>query len=67
MYFESFSAFLQMGQHGYYVWLAYGLSFLLLFGLVMYSRLNRLTTIKQIRRLQRRSDVVNDHRPNPAG
>ena len=26
MAFESFSAFLKMGEHGLYVWLAYGLA-----------------------------------------
>ncbi|MCB1614743.1 MAG: heme exporter protein CcmD [Pseudomonadales bacterium] len=30
MYFESFSAFIAMGGHGFYVWSAYLLSMLLL-------------------------------------
>lgn len=30
MYFESFSDFLNMGGHGLYVWMAYGLSAVLL-------------------------------------
>lgn len=30
MYFDSFYAFLQMGQHGPYVWSAYGISLVLI-------------------------------------
>ena len=30
MYFDSFSAFLQMGEHGFYVWTSYGISAVLI-------------------------------------
>lgn len=30
MYFDSFAEFLQMGSHGFYVWLAYGTTFVVL-------------------------------------
>lgn len=35
--FDSFSDFLAMGNHGFYVWLAYGLTFLVLGGLAWHS------------------------------
>jgi heme exporter protein D len=36
MHFDSFSDFLAMGGYGFYIWLAYGLTYLLLIGLVVY-------------------------------
>ena len=30
MYFDSFSAFLQMGKYGFYVWTSYGISAVLI-------------------------------------
>ena len=30
MYFDTFAEFLQMGKHGFYVWLAYGATVLVL-------------------------------------
>tara|TARA_A100001391_G_scaffold134582_1_gene93367 strand:+ start:18015 stop:18230 length:216 start_codon:yes stop_codon:yes gene_type:complete len=32
MYFDSFADFLAMGDHGFYVWSAYGISALLIIG-----------------------------------
>lgn len=34
-YFDSFQAFLQMGGHGLYVWLSYGLTVLVLCGMIV--------------------------------
>lgn len=36
MHFESFSDFLAMGGYGFYIWLSYGLTYLLLVGLIGY-------------------------------
>ena len=36
MHFDSFSDFLAMGGYGFFIWLAYGLTYLLLVGLVVY-------------------------------
>lgn len=36
MHFDSFSDFLAMGGYGFFIWLAYGLTYLLLIGLVGY-------------------------------
>ncbi len=30
-YFETFSEFIQMGKHGLYVWLSYGISLIVIF------------------------------------
>ena len=37
MYFESLAAFWQMGGYALYVWLSFGISYVLLIGLVWYS------------------------------
>ncbi|BDX07707.1 heme exporter protein CcmD [Planctobacterium marinum] len=38
MQFSSFAEFFAMGGYGFYVWLAFGVSFLALFGLLWASR-----------------------------
>ena len=38
MYFDTFAEFLQMGKHGFYVWLAYGATGLVLLGSWMSAR-----------------------------
>ena len=37
MYFESLAAFWQMGGYALYVWLSFGITYLLLAGLTLYS------------------------------
>ncbi len=41
MFFDSFSAFLEMGGHGFYVWLSFGLTGLLIIGNVVHVRMAR--------------------------
>lgn len=54
MYFDSFSAFLQMGTHGPYVWSAYGI-FALLVGANLWLAHRRERVVKtEISRLMRR-------------
>ena len=54
MYFESFSAFLQMGQHGPYVWSAYGISLLLILSnVVLALRQGRRVRQQIVQRIQR--------------
>ena len=45
MHFESFEAFLRMGGHAFYVWLAYGATGAVLVGYTLYlrSKFRRLT------------------------
>ena len=54
MYFDSFSAFLQMGTHGPYVWSAYGISLLLVASNLWLARRRERLVREQLRRLQRR-------------
>lgn len=53
-HFESFSEFIQMGGHGFYVWLCYALVFgSVLFGL-WYAKSERTRTLKRLARNQAR-------------
>jgi heme exporter protein D len=54
MFFESFSEFFAMGRHGFYVWLSYGICFLVLAANVVAPMLKRKKLIEQQVRLQRR-------------
>ena len=54
MYFESFSAFLQMGTHGVYVWSAYGISTLLIGGNLWLAYRGHKKVREELRRLARR-------------
>ena len=38
MYFDSFDAFLRMGEHGLYVWMAYGATLLVLLSAFFITR-----------------------------
>ena len=38
MYFDSFAEFLRMGDHGLYVWVAYGFTLLVLLGAFFITR-----------------------------
>ena len=57
MAFDSWSAFLAMGGHGRYVWVAYGTTFALLAGLVLVSRWRHRRWLAQQRR-QHRQDAA---------
>ena len=56
--FETFADFLQMGKHGLYVWLSYGLA-LLIFGynIVSVALFKRQFFIKAKRRLRREENL----------
>ncbi|MDX1319426.1 MAG: heme exporter protein CcmD [Oceanospirillum sp.] len=54
MYFDSFSEFLNMGGHGLYVWMAYGLTAVLLTVNVVLPIMHKRQLIKeQARKLRR--------------
>ncbi|MBL4940641.1 MAG: heme exporter protein CcmD [Colwellia sp.] len=54
MQFETFSAFLDMGGYGFYVWLSYGISTALLLTLIFSSIMHHKQVLKNIaKRLQR--------------
>jgi heme exporter protein D len=54
MAFDSLSAFLAMGGHGPYVWSAWGLTALLLVGVVVHARAERRALLRDLRRRARR-------------
>lgn len=66
MAFESFSAFLQMGKHGFYVWLSYGvglLAFAAIWGHCVYSRAKIVAGVKALEaRRQRRKTAQKTER-----
>jgi heme exporter protein D len=51
MAFDSFSAFISMGNHGPYVWASYGVFFILLLVLVSWSLQRRRVAINACRQL----------------
>ena len=58
MQFESFSAFLSMGGYGFYVWLSFGVSTVLIVGLVVSSISAHQQVIKNIAIRQQREDKL---------
>ena len=59
MYFDSFSDFLQMGNHGLYVWSAYGLTTVVLLASLWYPIKRRKDLTRDyIRRTKRESGSV---------
>ena len=54
MYFDSFSEFFNMGGHGLYVWLAYGVSAVLLVINIVLPVMHKRQLVKEQARKQRR-------------
>ena len=50
MQFDSFSEFLAMGHHGLYVWMAYGLAFLIIILNWVLPVMKRKSTLKALAR-----------------
>lgn len=55
MAFESFNDFLAMGNHGFYVWLAYGLTFLILASLAWHSVSDHRSTLRELAAQRKRA------------
>ena len=58
MRFDSFSAFIDMGGYGFYVWLSYGVAAALLLVLVLSSIMGHKRTIKSIAQRKQREDKL---------
>jgi len=58
MQFDSFSAFLAMGGYGFYVWLSYGVTALLLVILLINSKSQNKAVIKHIIARQKRENKL---------
>ncbi|WDD98663.1 heme exporter protein CcmD [Thalassomonas actiniarum] len=54
MQFDSFSDFLHMGGYGFYVWLSYGVGFVLLLLLFLISKAQHNSVKQQIAKRQQR-------------
>lgn len=54
LFFDSFADFLAMGKHGFYVWLCYGITALVIVANVVAPIRQRKKLIDQQTRLQRR-------------
>ncbi len=57
--FESLSAFLQMGGHGVYVWMGYGVSLGILAWLALSPLSRRRTLLRQLARDIKRQEAIN--------
>lgn len=47
-YFHSIAEFLDMGGHGGYVWASFGITFLCVIGIIVYSKIQRNAAAKEI-------------------
>lgn len=54
MYFESFSDFIAMGNHGPYVWGAYGVTVIVIAGLLLTAARRKTQLTREIRQQARR-------------
>ena len=54
MFFQSWSDLIHMGGYGFYVWLSYGLSVLLIMALVIQSLMGKSAVLKSVKREQQR-------------
>jgi len=62
MQFDSFSAFLDMGGYGFYVWLSFGVSTVLILALIFSSLRGHTQAIKQIAIRQQREKKLHQLR-----
>ncbi|NRA59358.1 MAG: heme exporter protein CcmD [Psychrobium sp.] len=58
MHFSNFADFIDMGGYGFYVWLAYGITFGLLLILTLSSIFKRKSLFKEINAKQRRDEKL---------
>ncbi|WP_445156763.1 heme exporter protein CcmD [Halomonas sp. E14] len=56
MAFDSFTEFFAMGGHAPYVWASWGVTAVLLLGLVLHARAERRQLLRQLKRRMRRED-----------
>ena len=55
MAFESISDFFAMGNHGFYVWFAYGLTFVILGALSWHSVVDHRSTLRELAAQRKRA------------
>ncbi len=59
MYFETFEAFIEMGGHGFYIWLCYALVSISLIGYYFISAKSTIKTKQELKRFYARLDAQN--------
>ena len=59
MYFETFEAFIEMGGHGFYVWLCYALVSISLIGYYFVSAVSTTKAKQELKRFYARLDAQN--------
>lgn len=52
MFFQSWRDFWDMGGYGFYVWLSYGISFMVILGLIVLSYKGKKVILRDIQREQ---------------
>lgn len=57
-FFDSWSAFWQMGQHGLYVWLSYGISLIAILLLVIVSHRGKRKILVEVKREMERQQRI---------
>lgn len=66
MYFDTFAEFIAMGGHGFYVWLAYGVTMTTLLSLVLWLQLRRKRVISDVRQRAIRQSLANNNQKSGA-
>lgn len=61
MYFQSWADFWAMGNYGLYVWLSFGLTYLLLAGLIGYSHYQQTTFKRQLKQRLAREQRIKQY------
>ncbi|MDA3979340.1 MULTISPECIES: heme exporter protein CcmD [Gallibacterium] len=61
-FFDSWSAFWQMGQHGFYVWLSYGISFVAILLLVITSHRGKKKILSEVNKEMQRQQRIKQHK-----
>lgn len=56
MFFQSWSDFWNMGGYGFYVWLSYSISLVVILGLIMSSYKGKNTVLREVQREQAREE-----------
>ncbi|OBX11707.1 hemagglutination activity protein [Gallibacterium salpingitidis] len=57
-FFDSWSAFWQMGQHGLYVWLSYGISLIAILLLIIVSHRGKRKILVEVKREMERQQRI---------
>jgi len=57
MYFDSFDSFIDMGGHGFYVWLAYSLFLVIILWNILMLKIGRASSLQDAKRTWQREKL----------